>query len=224
MAQEESFCQTHNAHGFNVPGTFAEFVLADAQFSARLPEGDAALLAPLLCAGLTAFGALKRAELKAGETVAIFGCGGLGLYAVQLAHRLGAHVIAVDHDPVKLELAKSFGAEIATSQSTANVCINFAPTTATWDLMLAMVRPRGRIIAAAMVPEPVALNQEWLLGSGVRIMGTSVGTREQMVELMKLHAEKALVGFVTRIELSDITTALEALENGKAKGRYCIEF
>lgn len=174
--------------------------------------------------GSHSFWWLKRAELKAGETVAIFGCGGLGLYAVQLAHRLGAHVIAVDHDPVKLELAKSFGAEIATSQSTANVCINFAPTTATWDLMLAMVRPRGRIIAAAMVPEPVALNQEWLLGSGVRIMGTSVGTREQMVELMKLHAEKALVGFVTRIELSDITTALEALENGKAKGRYCIEF
>ncbi len=223
-AQEESFCQTHNAHGFNVPGTFAEYVLADAQFAARLPEGDAALLAPLLCAGLTAYGALKRAELKAGETVAIFGCGGLGLYAVQLARRMGVQVIAVDRDPLKLELAKNYGAETATPLSTAHVCINFAPTTATWDQMLAMIRPRGRIISAAMVPEPVTLNQEWLLSTGVRIMGTSVGTRVQMAELLKIHAEKQLIGAVTRIGLTDVTQALEALESGTSKGRFCVEF
>jgi alcohol dehydrogenase, propanol-preferring len=224
LAQEESFCQMHNAHGFNVPGTFAEYVLADAQFAARLPEGDAALLAPLLCAGLTAYGALKRAELKPGETVAIFGCGGLGLYAVQLAKRMGANVIAVDVDPLKLEHAKNLGAETATPLTTAHVCINFAPTTATWNQMLAMIRPRGRIISAAMVPEPVTLNQEWLLSTGVRIMGTSVGTRVQMAQLLKIHEKNPLLGAVTRIRLADVTDALEALENGTSKGRFCVEF
>ncbi len=224
LANEESFCQTHKAHGFNVPGTFAEFVLADAKFAARLPQGDAALIAPLLCAGLTAYGALQRAKLKPGETVAIFGCGGLGLYAVQLALRMGARVMAFDRDPLKLELAKNFGAEISNPNSSAHVCINFAPTTATWTQMLAIIRPRGRIISAAMVPEPVALNQEWLLSTGVQIMGTSVGTRAQMAELLKIHDEKPLVGSVTRINLADVTEALKALENGTSKGRYCIEF
>jgi alcohol dehydrogenase, propanol-preferring len=222
-AQEESFCQTHNAHGFNVPGTFAEFVVADANFAARLPEGDAALLAPLLCAGLTAYGALKRAEVKAGETVAIFGCGGLGLYAVQLAKRLGARVIAVDRDPAKLKLAESFGAEIDNAIK-AHVCINFAPTTATWDKMIGMIRPRGRIIAAAMVPELVGLNQEWLTGSGVSITGTSVGTRTQMAELMAIHAQHPLQGTVSKIALKQVTDALEALDQSKAQGRFCIVF
>ncbi len=222
LAQEESFCQTHNAHGFNAPGTFAEYVLAEGQFATRLPEGDAALLAPLLCAGLTAYGALKRAELKAGETVAIFGCGGLGLYAIQLAKRMGARVIAVDRDAAKLNLAVGFGAEVSTTTSSAHVCINFAPTPATWEKMVTLIKPRGRIIAAAMVPEPVGLNQEWLTGSGVRITGTSVGTRAQMAELMALHARAPLHSEVTRIPLLDVTQALEALEQGRAQGRYCI--
>ena len=224
VAGEASFCQTHNAHGFNMPGTFAQYVVADARFAARLPEGDAVLLAPLLCAGLTAYGALKRAEIKAGETVAIFGCGGLGLYGVQLAHRLSARVIAVDRDAAKVQLAVAFGAEASAPDSKAHVCINFAPTPATWPLMVKMIRPRGRIIAAAMVPEPVGLNQEWLTGTGVRITGTSVGTRAQMAELMALHARTPLHSEVTRITLHEATQALTALDQGLAKGRYCIVF
>ncbi len=223
LAQEESFCQTHTAHGFNVPGTFAEYVVADARFAARLPEGDAADLAPILCAGLTAYGALRRAEVRAGETIAIFGCGGLGLYAVQIAKRLGATVFAIDKDPEKIKIAVELGAESGSAKQ-ADVCINFAPTVATWDLMIALVRPRGRIISAAMVPEPVMLNQEWMLSTGVKIMGTSVGTRTQMEELIALHAETPLKGTVNRIALQDVTLALSALYTGTAKGRYCIEF
>ncbi len=223
VEQEESYCQVHLAHGFNVPGTFAEYVVADARFAARLPEGDAALLAPLLCAGLTAYGALRRADVKAGETVAIFGCGGLGLYAVQLAKRMGVRVIAVDRDPAKVKLAQDFGAEAGATEL-AHVCINFAPTAATWGPMLAMIRPRGRIVSAAMVPEPVLLNQEWMLGVGVKIMGTSVGTRAQMAELMALHAVKPLHSEVTRIALDGVTEALDALDKGMAVGRYCIVF
>jgi alcohol dehydrogenase, propanol-preferring len=228
IAKEESFCQTHEAHGFTVPGTFAEYVVVDAEFTPHLQEGDAALMAPLLCAGLTAYGALKRAELKVGETVAIFGCGGLGLYAVQLAHRMGATVIAIDRDPKKLALAKNMGANLISESvgqsASAHVCINFAPTTATWDMMLAMIKPRGRVVSAAMVPSPVLLNQEWLLSTGVRITGTSVGTRAQTTELLRIHSEQPLQATVTRIRLGDVTMALEALERGTATGRFCIEF
>ena len=232
---EESFCQSQRAHGFNVPGTFAEYVVADARFAVPLPAGAPASLAPLMCAGVTAYGAVRRAGVAKGECCAIFGCGGLGLYAVQLAARAGARVIAVDTDEGKLARAAALGADKTVradaglagrwdAADLAHACINFAPTPSTWDVMVAAVRPRGRIVAAAMVSEPVQLSQEWLTASGVTITGTSVGTRQQMSELMRLHAEAPLSSEVIEIGLRDVTDAMTALARGTAKGRFCIVF
>lgn len=235
LAGQESFCPNQRAHGFHVPGTFAEYVVAKAAFATRMPKGDPAPLAPLLCAGLTAHGALERAALRHGETCAIFGCGGLGLYAVQLAVRRGAHVVAVDNDPAKLAIAARFGAA-TTLQATADladhwpaadrahVCINFAPTTRTWSAMLAATRPLGRIVAAAMVSEPVPLVQEWLTWTGITLTGTSVGTRAQMQDLMAIQADAPLHGEIERIGLDGVSDALVALAEGRAKGRYCVVF
>lgn len=231
-AGQESFCRNQRAHGFDVPGTFAEYVVTRAAHTARPGIGDAQDLAPLMCAGLTAFGAIKRAGLRAGECCAVFGCGGLGLYAVQIAARLGARVIAVDTDPAKLALARRFGAAeamIARSGADAlagraHVAINFAPTTATWGLMVAATRPLGRIIAAAMVAAPVPLSQEWLAVTGVTVTGTSVGTRAQMADLMALHAADPLQAEIVPIALDGVNEALRALDEGRAGGRYCIRF
>ncbi|WP_137933044.1 alcohol dehydrogenase catalytic domain-containing protein [Mesorhizobium comanense] len=235
-AEMESFCQHQRAHGFDVAGTFAEYVVADARFAARVPDqGDAAALAPLMCAGLTAFGAVRRAGIVAGETCAIFGCGGLGLYAIQIARRLGATVVAIDTDEAKLRLAASLGADHVLLASPdlsrnwpaglrAHACINFAPTPASWDAMVAAIRPRGRIIAAAMVPQPVALNQEWLTTTGVWITGTSVGTRAQMRELLQLHEAQPFEAQIERVTLAEATCALARLKAGTAKGRQAIVF
>lgn len=235
LGGHESFCAAQRAHGFHVPGTFAEYVVAQADFAVKLPGGDAGALAPLMCAGLTAYGAIERAGLQHGETCAIFGCGGLGLYAVQLAARRGARVVAVDSDPAKLAAATRMGAA-ATEQAVpglaarwpeadrAHVSINFAPTTRTWETMVAATKPLGRIVAAAMVAEPVPLVQEWLTWSGVSITGTSVGTRAQMAELMDIHAAAPLQVDAVEIGLDGASDALAALAEGRAKGRYCIMF
>ncbi len=232
---QESFCAAQRAHGFNVPGTFAEYVVAKAAYAVKVPSGAAATLAPLMCAGLTAFGAIERAALAHGETCAIFGCGGLGLFAVQLAVRRGARVVAVDSDPAKLEAALRMGASAAELSTPAlaeawpeslraHVAINFAPTPKTWPTMLAATRPLGRIVAAAMVAEPVPLNQEWLTWTGITITGTSVGTRAQMADLMRLHTQSPLESPVEVIGLSDASDALISLDEGRAKTRYCITF
>jgi alcohol dehydrogenase, propanol-preferring len=235
LSDQESFCPNQRAHGYHMPGTFAEFVVAKAAFAVRLPEGDAAELAPLMCAGLTAFGALERAKLSHGETCAIFGCGGLGLYAVQLAARRGEKVIAVDSDPAKLVIAARHGAT-ATRLATpdlaadwpqdyrAHATINFAPTPRTWDAMCAATRPLGRIVAAAMVTDPVPLSQEWLTWTGITLTGTSVGTRDQMRALMVLHADSPLRAEIETISLEEVSSALVALSEGRAKGRFCIRF
>ena len=227
---EEGFCQRQRAHGYDVPGTFAEFVVAKAGFAARLPEGDAAALAPLMCAGLTALGALDRAGLQHGESCAVFGCGGLGQYAVQLARRRGAQVHAVDTDPDKRALAMRHGATSTGAPQSdgpgqiADVVINFAPTARAWPAMVHAVRPLGRIVAAAMVDEPVPLKQDWLTGSGVTLSGTSVGTRAQMRTLLALHQADPLLVEIERIGLQNATTALTSLAEGRARGRYCIIF
>lgn len=235
LAGFEAFCANQRAHGYHVPGTFAEYMVVKADFAVRLPDGDAADLAPLMCAGLTAFGALERAAVMHGETCAIFGCGGLGLYAVQLAARRGARVVAVDSDPAKLEVAARHGAaitalagpELAASWPEghrAHATINFAPTVRTWDAMRAATLPMGRIVAAAMVSEPVPLSQEWLTWTGVTLTGTSVGSRDQMRALMALHAANPLRAEVDVIALRDVSEALLALAEHRARGRYCIRF
>lgn len=234
---QESFCQHQRAHGLNVPGAFAEYVVADARFAVPLgAQVDPVATAPVMCAGVTAYGAIRRAAVGEGDTVSIFGCGGLGLYAVQIAARLGARVIAVDRDPAKLALATRYGAaateladsglmqRMAQADRKSHACINFAPTPATWKSMVAAIRPRGRIVAAALVSEPVELNQEWLTGTGVVITGTSVGTRREMDEVVVMHAERPLQNEITPIRLREVTEALDALAAGQAPGRYVIRF
>ncbi|MBX9456960.1 MAG: alcohol dehydrogenase catalytic domain-containing protein [Rhizobium sp.] len=234
---QESFCQHQRAHGLNVPGGFAEYVVADAHFAVRLPDGiDPVTTAPVMCAGVTAYGAIRRADLKAGERLAVFGCGGLGLYAVQIAARMGVEVVAIDRDPAKLDHARRYGAReaeradaglverLAGHSDKVHAAINFAPTTATWDAMIACIRPRGRIVAAALVAEPVPLSQEWLTGTGVTITGTSVGTRKEMAEVVALHASRPLLNPIEVIGLERASEALEQLEGGHAQGRYVISF
>jgi alcohol dehydrogenase, propanol-preferring len=106
----------------------------------------------------------------------------------------------------------------------ADVAINFAPTPATWDQMTRTIAPLGRIIAAAMVPDPVPLNQEWLTGTGVTITGTSTGTRAQMAALMAAEARAPFRADITPIALDQATAALTALHQGRARGRQVIVF
>ena len=233
----ESFCQHQRAHGLNVPGAFAEYVVADARFAVALPDGmDPLATAPIMCAGVTAYGAVHRARLVAGESCVIFGCGGLGLYAVQIAARLGVQVTAVDRDPAKLALAAHYGAtrleladegfaeRLGATDPKFHAVINFAPTTATWAGMVAAIRPRGRMVAAALVSEPVPLSQEWLTGTGVTITGTSVGTRDEMRQVVAMHAQTPLENELVAIALDGVSEALAALHEGRARGRYVIRF
>lgn len=236
LGGHESFCPNQRANGFTVHGAYAEYALADARFALRLPEdADPVSTAPLFCAGLTAYGGIKRAQIGPGSRVAIFGCGGLGLYAVQIARRAGAEVLAVDLSEEKLAQARCFGAHHTfragpgTGQEIADAgrvdaVVNFAPTPATWPAMVQAVRPLGRVVAAAIVPDPVQLSQEWLTLTGVEVTGTSVGTRLELADLLGMHAREPFLADITPVRLSDVNAALDALEGGRVAGRQVIDF
>jgi alcohol dehydrogenase, propanol-preferring len=224
----ESFCQTQRAHGYTVHGGFAEYALADARFAARIDDAaDPISSAPLMCAGLTAYGALETGCVDANTRCAVIGCGGLGMYAVQLAVRRRASVFVFDTSEDKLARAVGHGAKRgSTNEFKAGIdtVINFAPTPKTWPLMTELVRPRGMIVAAALVSDPVPLNQEWLTATGVSVTGTSVGTRRQMDDLLVIHRKAPLACETKSIKLKDVTQGLRDLRDGNVSGRLVIDF
>lgn len=104
-------CQTGQITGITFDGGYAEYLIAPASAVARLPEDfPAADIAPLLCAGLTTFNALRNSGARAGDLVAVLGLGGLGHLGVQYAAKMGFHTVAIARGPDKEPLAKQLGA------------------------------------------------------------------------------------------------------------------
>ena len=110
----ETLCESQQNAGYSVDGWFGQYMLVNAEFAARIPEGaDPVEVAPILCAGVTVYKGLKMTEARPGQWVAISGIGGLGHVAVQYARAMGLRVAAVDIADDKLALANTHGAEVA---------------------------------------------------------------------------------------------------------------
>ncbi len=109
----ETLCERQINGGYTVDGSFAEYMLVDSRFAARVPKGaDPIEVAPVLCAGITVYKGLKVSALIPGQWVTISGIGGLGHVAVQYATAMGLRVAAVDVADSKLALAARHGAEL----------------------------------------------------------------------------------------------------------------
>src|SRR5216683_4100423 len=117
----ENLCSKQKITGVTVDGGYAEFVKAPATHALKIPDGLSALeAAPLFCAGLTVYRALKGAGIVPGQRLAVFGIGGLGHLAVQFGRTFGAEVTAIDISPEKLELARSSGASDTLNAATTD--------------------------------------------------------------------------------------------------------
>jgi propanol-preferring alcohol dehydrogenase len=240
LTGHESICANQRAHGMHVDGAFAEYVLVDPAFAVRIPDSlDPLHAAPLLCAGVTAYGAVLKAGLRPGDTCAVFGCGGLGQYAIQLARLAGAQVIAIDTTPSRLAEAERLGAvHVMTSNADtgaalrafggADACLNFAPTAAIWPAVVAGLKNRGRFISVAMPHEPVALSLAWLTWVTPIITGSSVGGRQELADLVALAAAQSVSIAIETIPLHAVNDALDRLSGAKreapVQGRVVIDF
>ena len=232
----ESFCPTHRAHGYTVNGSFAEYAIVQERYGVIIPKVlDSFAAAPHMCAGVTAYGGVEKAELAPGKIAVILGCGGLGQYGIQLARLTGATVIAVDTNAAKLKEARSLGADEcfladdATADKVkalggADAVLNFAPSNRIWPMVTGMVNNFATIVSVAMVAEPVPLVLEWLTFNSVKITGTSVGTRQQMDDFLKLASRHGIGVDIERVPLAKINTALDRLAKGDVKGRFVIDF
>jgi alcohol dehydrogenase, propanol-preferring len=232
----EALCPRGLRHGYSVDGCFAEYMRVRSAWVPRIPDSlDAVAAAPLLCAGLTAYGAVRKARLEAGRLAAVFGCGGLGLYAVQLAKMTGARVVAVDVDDAKLAKARALGADVAVRADRdpagairglggADACLNFATTLTTWTPMMKALRPGGAVILVAIPRGEVSFAPTDLIEVGGSIRGSYEGGRQELRDLLALAAGGALAHEVEAVPFEGVNAALDRLAAGRVVGRLVIDF
>src|SRR5206468_3017718 len=154
--------------------------------------------APLCCAGLTAYKALRTANVAAGEWVVLFGAGGLGHLAIQLGKQLGLRVAVVDIAADKLDMAASLGADRVINGTTdvprgfASAAITFTGALPAVEQGFASLRPAGILVLVGLCPKRFELPVLQTVLQGLRIAGVLVGTPRDLQEIIDLGANSGI--------------------------------
>jgi 2-desacetyl-2-hydroxyethyl bacteriochlorophyllide A dehydrogenase len=219
--------------GKEVDGGYAERIVVPAANAVAIPdEVPFDVAAVMMCSTATAYHALRLASLRAGESVAIIGFGGLGASAVQLAKAMGAgDVFAVDRVPEKLEVARSFGAIPSAVEDLRDIDIvlDFAGHPPTTLAALRSLRRGGRIMIVAINLRELAIDPyRDVLANERHIIGVSDHTRDELVELLAMAADGQLdmSRVITRrvgLDATAINAVLDDLDAGTAHLRTIIE-
>jgi propanol-preferring alcohol dehydrogenase len=236
----EPICPHAEFGGYTQNGGFAEYLLADPNYVAHIPTGlkpeDAA---PLICAGITTYKGIKETEAKAGQWIAISGCGGLGHLAIQYAKFMGLSVCAVDVDDEKLALAKKLGADAVVNAKTSSSPVDdvkkasgggahgvliTAPSLSAFNQGVRMTRKHGTCVLVGLPPGDFPVPLFDVVANCITIRGSFVGNREDMAETLAIADEGKVRADVELEPLSSINSIFDRLKHGKVDGRVVLEF
>ena len=231
----ENLCKKQKITGVTVDGGYAEFVKAPGSHALQIPDALSFLeAAPLFCAGVTVYRALKRAEMQPGQRLAVFGVGGLGQFAVQIGHGLGAIVTAIDVSDEKLAHATKLGATTTLNAGKSNVVreirraggVHIALVTsaakAAYDAAFPCVRPTGSLLVVGLPSESISFPAIQMAALEIHIQASSVGTREDMKELLVLAASGKIYSQITSRPLAEANEVLGQLREGSISGRVVL--
>jgi alcohol dehydrogenase, propanol-preferring len=235
----ETLCESQVNTGYSVDGCYAEYAVADAGAVVEVPESVSTLdAAPLTCAGVTTYKAIKVARVVPAERVAVFGIGGLGHLAVQYARIVGAFVTAVDIEPDKLALARELGADrvvnardldpVAEIQEAggADVAVVLAASPKVFEQAFRSLRRGGRLICVALPGDGATIEVpifETVLG-GITVLGSIVGTRQDLAEVFALHAAGRTRVIAESRRLEQVNESFDEVLTGRAEARLVFEF
>jgi propanol-preferring alcohol dehydrogenase len=240
----DQFCVQGSMIGRYADGGYAEYVTVPARNAVPLPDAIPFTHgAVLMCSSATAFHALRKARLAGGETVAVFGVGGLGISAVQLAAALGAlEVYAVDRQPAKLRAAAGYGAipvdaaagdpvaaiRAATGGRGVDVALELIGLPQTMAQAAGVLAPLGRAVIAGISDRPMLLDTYHdLLGREAELIGSNDHLLTELPALLDLvqRGRLDLTAAVTQtipLDAAAINAALDDLENYGAAIRTVI--
>ena len=234
----ETLCESQQNSGYSVNGAWAQYAVADDRFAIAVPDAVTSFdAAPLTCAGVTTFKAIKVSGIQPGETTAVFGIGGLGHLAVQYARILGGRVIAVDIEDAKLDLARELGAdhvvnarhadpaEAIRELGGADVAVSLATSPRAFEQAFGSLRRGGRLICVALPAEgtmsvPIF---DTVIG-GKSIIGSIVGTRKDLADVFALHAAGRTKVIAQACKLEDVNTCIDDVLASRVPARLVFTF
>ena len=233
----ETLCEAQQNTGYSVPGSYAEYVLADPNYVGHLPDAlSFQEAAPLLCAGVTVYKGLKETEVKPGDWVVISGVGGLGHLAVQYAKAMGMRVAAVDIQADKLALALAVGADLVVNAAEedpvaviqqklggAHGVLVTAVSRPAFAQGVAMLRRRGTLALVGLPPGHFELDIFDVVLTRKTVRGSIVGTRQDLTESLAFAAAGQVKVHYQCERLENINEVLAALQAGTVQGRMVLD-
>ena len=237
----ESNCPDADLSGYTHDGSFQQYATADAVQAARIPAGtDLAQVAPILCAGITVYKALKSANLRAGEWVAISGaCGGLGSLAIQFAIAMGYRVLGIDGGEAKEKLFKELGGEVfidftktkdvvgeilKATNGGAHGVINVSVSEAAIEASTRYVRANGTVVLVGLPGGAYCKSEVFShVVKSYSIVGSYVGNRADTREALDFFARGLVKSPIVIAPLSELPEIFDKMEKGQIVGRYVVD-
>lgn len=230
------YCARQTNHGYTRHGALSTTAIVAAQNLVKVPAAlPAASAAPLCCAGWTAMGAIHEAELQPGQTVAVFGFGGLGHLGLQYARHAGAQVAVVDVSEDKLDMARSMGATAAITPDQArpvllkerggvDAAILFTASAAAVATAFSCLKRRGRLILVGLTTDTFSFAITEAVLKGVRIQGSFLGSRDDLEQVFALAVSGVAVPSVSTYPLAEAPELIARLGRGEIRGRAVVAF
>ncbi|TQF71734.1 alcohol dehydrogenase AdhP [Pseudoalteromonas luteoviolacea] len=232
----ENLCPNQQNSGYSVDGGYAEYCLANADYVVKIPSNLSFVdAAPLFCAGVTTYKALKVSEAKPGQWVAIVGAGGLGHLAIQYAKAMGLNVIAVDSGEHKLSLAKELGADycidynehnpaeqIQTKFGGVQAVVCTAASKAAFSGAYHSVKRGGKCILVGLPNDDMPIPIFDTVLKGISVIGSIVGTRQDLIECLDFAAAGKVKAIVQTQPLENINQVFEQMQHNEIQGRIVL--
>jgi alcohol dehydrogenase, propanol-preferring len=229
----ETLCESQQNTGYSIDGGFAEYAKAHASYVVKVPDAvDPFDAAPLTCAGVTTYKAVKVSGAKPADLVAVWGIGGLGHLAMQYARIAGASVVAVDLFEEKLDVARELGAEFTVNATEedpvaaikklggADAAVVLAVAPKAFEQAFASLRRGGTMSLVALPAEnTMQLPIFETVLNGITVVGSIVGTRLDLREVFELHAAGKTRVIREERPLEDIERAMEDVLAGDVPAR-----
>lgn len=224
----ENLCDNAQFTGYTNPGGYAEYIVAPEDFVYPIPEGFGDIeAAPLLCAGIIGFRALRLSNLQKGDTLGIYGFGAAGHVTIQVARHWGIKVVVSTRERRHQKLAQELGAEWVggvkdTPPVRMNAAIIFAPAGELVPAALAGLKKGGALVLGGIHMSPIpALSYDLLYQERI-IRSVANNTRRDGMDFLRVAAEVPIRTQTQIFPLQETNRALEALKNDAIRGAAVI--
>jgi NADPH2:quinone reductase len=229
-------CEEVEVTGLTFDGGYAEYATVPAEAVARVPDSLAGVeAAPLLCAGITSFNALRNTDAGPGDLVAVQGVGGLGHLGVQYARAMGFETVALSRSPDKRDLARSLGADhfvdtaetdpadALASMGGARVVLATAPSADAISSVVGGLGRNGEVVVVGVPHEPVPIDVTHLVGTRGSVTGWASGHAKDAEDTLAFSALRDVTPEVEVYSLEDAAVAYERMRSNEARFRVVLE-